>query len=462
MKSAYDRLSILDQNNLWVETPDTPMHVIAVLQVAAPPFLDESGQLKLGTIRRQVDRRLAGAPRLRQIVMPGSLLTGPPIWVDERGFDIRRHVRAASVPAPGTEEELLDVVARIDEQRLDRSHALWEFWLLTGLANGRIAIVFKLHHVIADGLAAVTLMAALFDFRAAGTVQQLPSVPDWKPQLLPRRADLIRDNLAGKLTGVRGLVGGAIRPAGWWGTIVSMPRSLRFIAGQARGAPRTSLNRPIGPRRRLGIVRVPLADVKAVAHAHSGKVNDVFLSLVAAGVRALLVQRHESVEGLTMMASVPVSMRHDVKLGNEVGTIIVALPIGQPDVSRRLAGVIQAARAAKREQSAARGMAFFSAIARSRLSGWLGRHQRFVNVFATNVAGPPVPIDVLGARVLDIIPVTPIAGNCTLAFGAFSYNGCLAITAVADAEQVTDLNVVLQGMQRDWSALSQSLAVTVP
>lgn len=460
MKSAFDRLSVQDQNNLWVETSDEPMHIMAVLQVEPEPFLDDRGQLKLGAIRRQVDRRLAGTPRLRQVVLPGSLLTGPPIWADDRGFDIRRHVHAALIPAPGTENELLDVVAAIDEHRLDRSHALWELWVLTGLANNRIAMVFKLHHAIADGLAAIALIASLFDFPSAARADH-PSIPAWSPQLPPGRADLIRDNLAGKLAVLRRLVSGSIRPAGVWQAIGRFPRWLQFVVRQSRRAPRTSLNRPIGSRRRIGVVRLSLDDVKAVAHAHGGRVNDLLLTVIAGGLRSLLMHRHESLRGLELMAGVAVSMRHDTRLGNQVGTMIVGLPVHEPDAVRRLGAVIEGTQAAKLEQSPGGGMMIFSALARSGLSRWFDRRQRFLNVLTTNVAGPPVPIAVLGGRVLDIIPVTPIAGNCTLGFGAFSYDGCLAITVVADAEQVCDLNVVLHGMERDWLALSKSVAVAV-
>ena len=461
MNSAFDRLSIQDQNNLWVETPDEPMHIMAVLQVEPEPFLDDSGQLKLGAIRRQVDRRLAGTPRLRQVVLPGSLLTGPPVWVDERGFDIRRHVHAALVPAPGMEKELLDLVATIDEHRLDRSHALWELSVLTGLGNHRIALVLKLHHAIADGLSAIALIASLFDFPSAGRVDH-PAIPAWRPRRPPRRAALIRDNLAGKLADLRRLVSGVARPAGAWLAIGSATRSVTFMVRQSRRAPRSSLNQPIGSRRRLGVVRLSLDDVKALAHARGGRVNDLLLTVIAGGLRSLLVHRHEPIEGLELMAGVAVSMRHDIRLGNQVGTMIVGLPIDEPEAVRRLGAVIERTQAAKLEQSPGGGMMIFSALVRSGLSRLFERRQRFVNVLTTNVAGPPGPVSVLGARVLDIIPVTPIAGNCTLGFGAFSYNGCLAIVIVADGDRVADLDVLIRGMEREWAALSESVVMAAP
>lgn len=119
-RTQYERLSIHDQSNMWAEAPDTPMHMIAVLQLEPAPHVDADGDPNLDEVRRRIARRMDRAPRLRQVVRPGSVLTGPPVWIDEVGFDLDRHVRAGTIPAPGDEAELLQVVSRIDEQLLDR------------------------------------------------------------------------------------------------------------------------------------------------------------------------------------------------------------------------------------------------------------------------------------------------------------------------------------------------------
>ena len=442
MGSRYDRLSIQDQNNFWVETPDTPMHIVAVLQLDSGPLVDGRGRLKLDDIRRRIARRLDRAPRLWQVVRPGSLLTGPPVWVDEVGFDLDRHVRVGTIPAPGGDAELLKVVAWIDEQRLNRSHVLWEVWFLTGLSNRRVVMVLKLHHAIADGLAAVQLMASLFDFTADGGGDDAQAQP-WKPEAPPGRWNLMRDNAAAKVAGL-GSVLTAMR---------TTPRALRLVLAQATQAPRSSINQPIGPHRRLAVIRIPLDEAKAAVHAHGGRVNDLLLAVVAAGLRALLLNRGESIDGLRLLTSVPVSTRHDSKLGNEVGVMVVPLAIDADDAGTRLDAIVRDTRAAKQEQSAVVGMMGWSLMARTGLAQLVSRRQRFVNLFVTNIAGPPVPVYVLGARLLDVYPVTPIAGNCTLGFAALSYNGCLAITAVADADRVPDLDAVIQGMQSGWAAL---------
>jgi diacylglycerol O-acyltransferase / wax synthase len=458
MPRASERLSIDDQSNLWAEAPDTPMHILAVLQVEPGAFVDGRGHLKLDSIRRRIARRLDRAPRLRQVVRPGTLLTGPPVWIDEVGFDLERHLRVGSIPAPGNEAELLEAVARIDEHRLNRSHALWEMWLFTGLSNGHIAIVLKLHHVIADGLAAVELMASFFDFTPDPDGDDGPVEP-WQPKPPPMRWTLMRDNATAKVGRLARGLATIRRPRAISRTARTTVHALLVLAAQARRAPRCSINQPIGPRRRLAAIRIPLDEAKAVGHAYGGKVNDLLLAVVAGGLRALLLTRGESIEGLTLMTSVPVSMRHDSKLGNEVGVITVPLAIDAADPGAQLEGIVRATHAAKKGQSAATGTMAFSQMARFGLARVLSRRQRYVNLFITNVAGPPMSVHVLGGRLLDVIPVVPIAGNCTLGFGALSYNGCLAITAVADADRVSDLDEVIRGMDRSWSALKRGVGV---
>jgi diacylglycerol O-acyltransferase / wax synthase len=456
VRSGFERLSLLDRNNLWLEAPDTPMHIMAVLRVDAHPLVDQRGQLKLDQIHAAIEQRLSATPRLRQIVKPGNLLTGPPVWIDEVAFDLRRHVRVQSLPPPGTERQLLDAVARIDEQRLDRSHALWELWVLPGLAGGNLALVFKLHHAIADGLAAVRLMASLFDFSADGS--SIGAAGQWQPRQPPGTRQLIADNLATAGDRLRRLAKAATQPPLVRPSMARVGHQVHAFVEQSTRAPKTTINRPISGRRLIAVFRIPLADARAIAHAHGGKINDLLLALIGGGIRALLSEIGEPLDGLELQASVPVSLRHDLELGNQVGAMVVALPIAQLDAHARLLASVRASSTARRSQVPAVQMMAWTAMARLGLGRLVSRRQRFVNLFVTNVAGPPLPVYVLGARVLDVIPVTPIAGNCSIGFGAISYDGCFSIAVVADAERWDDLDVVITGMSADWLTLVRESA----
>ncbi len=155
MDSRYDRLSLADRSNLRIERPETPAHIAGLCIVAAAPLLDAQGRLDLEMITRRLERRLGRVPMLRRIVLPAPPLCGPPLWIDDPAFSIDRHVRSTAIALPGDETSLLATTERLLRPLLDRSHPLWELWFLTGLADGQIGMLFKIHHAVADGLAAV-------------------------------------------------------------------------------------------------------------------------------------------------------------------------------------------------------------------------------------------------------------------------------------------------------------------
>jgi WS/DGAT/MGAT family acyltransferase len=217
-----------------------------------------------------------------------------------------------------------------------------------------------------------------------------------------------------------------------------------------RAAPRTSLNRPVGADRRLAIIRGRLDLTKQIAHAHHAKVNDVVLAAVAGGLRQLLAGRGEDVRGLVQRAMVTISEHHEQPgqaQGNKPGWMMVPLPLGEPDPVRRLARV--AAETAAREHQARpeAGSGIFRFVAGQR--AWYRRfpRQRSVNLVVSNVPGPPVPLYLAGARLLELFPMLPPMGNLTLVVAVLSYAGQLNLTAVADRDGCPDLAVFAQGVR---------------
>jgi hypothetical protein len=176
----------------------------------------------------------------------------------------------------------------------------------------------------------------------------------------------------------------------------------------------------------------------------------VVLAAVAGGLRELLGHRGEKVEGLVLRAAVPVSLHHEQPgqaRGNQDGMMLVPLPLGESDPVRRL-GLI-AAETTQRKQHphppGASGLMRFAAVQRAayrRLT-----RQRFMNLWVTNVPGPPVPLYLAGARLLELFPVVPIQGNLTLMVGVLSYAGQLNLTAVADRDACPDIEVFAQGVR---------------
>jgi hypothetical protein len=167
------RLTAFDLMFLRLESPDWPCHYGGLAIVAGEGLLDAAGQLRLDEMRTRLDRRVAWVPQMcRRVHHPGPLRGGP-LWVDDDRFDISRHVRELVVDPPGDELALLEATDRVYRRLLDRRRPLWELWFLTGLGDGRVGVLLKLHHAVADGLAAVAITGALFD--------REPDVPDPEP-----------------------------------------------------------------------------------------------------------------------------------------------------------------------------------------------------------------------------------------------------------------------------------------
>lgn len=454
MRSQYARLSLADRSNLRIERPETPAHIAALCVVEAAPLLDANGELDLVTIQRRLETRLPRVPVLRRVVHPVPPLCGPALWVDDPHFSIERHVQTTRIAAPGNEESLLATAEGLLRRLLDRSRPLWELWLLTGLEDGRIGLLFKVHHAIADGLAAVALIMALFDLA--------PDAPDppaqvWKPAPAPTNRELFADHLACQASAAAAALTHPLQLAR--ASSLAVRDSLGFFRAR-HAAALTSLNALPKVGRHLRVVHLDLQTARDVAHAHGAKVNDVVLSVVTGGVHELLLGRGERVEGLELTTSVPAALRSAETargdLGNASGALLVRLPAGETDAVRRLERIAANTRAAKAEQRPAYINGLFSWLAATQLAVPLARRQRFVNFFVTNVPGPTVPLYVLGARIDDVVPVLGLAGNVSIMFAALSYCGRLNVLVSADEVACPDVDVLVAGMRRAWDELASA------
>jgi diacylglycerol O-acyltransferase / wax synthase len=425
-----ERLSPLDMSNLRVEDHGLPMHVAALLilekgELATPRGLD--------VLREAIAGRLCLVPRLRQVLYWPRPGLGPPVWTDCADFDVREHVRIRPVPAPGDEAALLQACAELNEPQLDRSRPLWQLWLLTGLADGGCALLIRLHHVVADGIAAMAMLGALFDL---GPAIPVPAAPGWVPEPAPSVAELATDRLGRTRLAVARATRRAGHPAVLAARLSQLAQQARQAANDGR-APQLSLNVPVGGRHRLVLVRADLERVRTAAHAQGGTVNDVVLTAVAGGARRLLQGRGELTSGLVVKASVPVSIRGPVQAGasgNRVGVMIVPLPVGKSSSADCLVAIIQATRERKRRppyQPSARLLQRWFVHAMSR--------QRVVNLLVSNLPGPTTPLSCAGTGVREMFQIGVVQGNVPVSVGVLSYAGQLNVEIVGDPDAVPDL-----------------------
>ena len=196
--------------------------------------------------------------------------------------------------------------------------------------------------------------------------------------------------------------------------------------------------------------------VKAVAHAYGATVNDLLLAAVTGGLRALLVARGLPTDGLILYASVPVALRaraDTAALGNQVGLMIVPLPVGEPDPVQRLVQVARATTERKRRPERLASLRPVGSLTILRALNRYSRHQRIVDVFVTNVPGPQRPLYLLGARLLEAFPVVQVAGNVPLSVAVLSYAGQLNIGIQSDPDGCPDLDVFADGLRQSLEEL---------
>ena len=449
-----EALRPLDAAFIHLESAAQPMHMGSIGYFDAAGLRDETGRPRLDDLRAQIESRLHLVPKLRQRVVASPLRQAPPTWVDDAGFDIANHVRLVRVPAPGSEDQLLAVCEDLLATPLDLDRPLWEVWMVDGLADGRMAIVDKLHHAMADGLAGVELVTVIFDFA------QPPEGPAraWEPAPPPPGALAVARDL-GRLAAVP--LRGALfaldclgHPLRHLGRAARVADALRSLTGPHLLAPRLSINVPVTAGRRLAVVRLSLDDLRQVGHRFGVTVNDVLLAIVARGVGTLLASRGEPVSGREVHLMVPVGFEHDTEhhvLGNRVSALVVRAPLGPLDPVARLRAVADDVGRDKVHHQQLAAQAAFGVLeplpqrALAGVTGMVG-HQPLVNMVVTNVPGPPVALSALGATMTEAVAFVPIAGNLSLGVAALSYLGQLTLGVLADRSGCPDLDEFAKGL----------------
>lgn len=451
-----DRLSAVDRLMLW---PDKvwPQDIGALAVLDGTGLLDPDGRFRIEAVTAAIEGRLHLVPRLRQrLYVPGGWRGGP-LWVDAAAFDVTDHVRVFPVPAPGDEAQLLLATEQLRRRRMDRSRPLWEMWFLPGLRERRIGVFMRLHHAIADGMAGVATLGAVLD---AVPDTPIASARTWTPAPLPSSHDLFADNLRRHVEDLGRALSTLGRPISSVRRAAAAWPGVRDIFAEKPG-PETSLNRRVGADRTFALIRSRIDLVKEVAHAHDAKVNDVLLTAIAGGLRALLRDREEPIEDVIPIY-VPVSLHQqqggDAR-GNLVSQMVVPLPVGVPDPGRRLRRIAAETARRKAMSHPNLGMLFHGGILGRVLGAVVVKllSRQRVNVTSADLPGPPSPLYLAGARVLEMFPVLPLVARESLAVGALSYAGQFNLMAVADKDAYPDIEAFAAGVRGDLQALEMEV-----
>jgi WS/DGAT/MGAT family acyltransferase len=460
MHRRLDRVTAPDLMLIWPQEQGWPQYIGALITLDGRSLFDGEGRFLIEPMREAIARRLHLAPRFRQVLYWPRPGLGWPVWADAQSFDIAEHVRVHPVPSPGDERQLLLACETLRRRPLHRARPLWHMWFLAGLSDQRVALFIKMHHAIADGVAGVATLAAFLD-PVADPPQM--SAPAWSPSPLPSTRELFRDNLRRRRRELGRALSALTQPIATARRLRRSWPAAREIFAEGR-APRTSLNRRIGSDLRLAIIRGSLDVAKTIAHTHRATVNDVLLTAVAAGYTDLFRSRGEPIEDVVLRAFVPVSLHQEQPgqaRGNVDAGMLVPLPIGEPDDIRRLQ-TIAADTAERKKKSRPPAGSMFRTVLLQRAFLRLMPRQRFMNAYVTNVPGPPIPLYVAGAPLLEIFPIVPLTANISIGVGALSYAQQFNLAVVADRDLCPDLEVFADAVRRCLGALESRVAPTEP
>lgn len=432
------------------------------------------GDLDFERFVDHVARRIQLVPRYwqRLVPVPGGIAF--PAWVDDPAFDLRNHLTAVTLPPPASDEQLAMLAAEFFAVPMRRDHPLWEIRLVHGLSGGRTAHVAKVHHCLADGVGGVGLLAAILD----PTPEPRPLRPRRKagPPPIPDAVALLTDALFDRaLQQVRLNERIAL-------TLLDPRRAVDIVRTIARAfweagpyfavaAPPTPWGHRLHSPNRVAWQSVPFDDVRALATALHGSINDLALALIAGGLARYLESQGVPTRGLVIRALLPVNVRRGDDadaLGNRVSFMLAGLPVGVRDARERFRLIHREVSHLKRRRQAdgieelIQRLGDLPPAVHAVTGRTLVLPNFLTNLICTNVAGPLQPLYMLGHRMLDHYPWVPLGWRMGLSVAIMSYDTRLYFSVTADRDTPGDITLVTQGIADAFHELRAETVLPEP
>ena len=463
------RLTALDAQMLYLESPRTPNHLAAMWTYAPPP----EGPISYDDVLERVRSRLHGASAFRERVSYVPFRLDYPYWLRDPDFDLEFHVRHIRLPRPGGWQQFCSLVSRLYAYPLDLTRPPWELWFIEGLdqiphlAPGSFATLLKVHHAAVDGVAGLQMTAALHDSQPEAPAVSGPEQV-WEPDPMPSSRWLVGRGLTNNLQSPVRLAGAVTRAAP---AIVRVANGVgrRRISLPPRGAPSTRFNGKVTPHRVFDARRFPLSDISGIRRAFPGStVNDVIVATVGGAVRAYLESKSELPQE-PLIAIMPISVRAPQdggKAGNQFTFMPVSTGSDRGDAGQRLAAVTRSTKNAK-ELAEALGARTLVGISEAMPGALVGLATRFsaslsggaFNMTITNVPGPQRPLYFCGAQAVDSLGAGPFGEGVGLIHLVGSYLGNLVCNIVADREMMPDPQFYAECLDGSFRALLQAAGV---
>ena len=449
-------MSRVDTAWLRMERPTNPMMITGVLMFAEP--------MSLVQLKKVIQQRFLAYKRFAQKPVEGA--TGAQ-WVEDEHFDLDWHVRLSGLPgkgSPAAEKKALERFAsQLASSPLDPTKPLWQFHLVERYQGGS-ALVARIHHCYADGIALVQVLLSLTDTsRDSSKASRLDKAwlkQDAEP--VARRVGAVDKYMK---------LGGKMLKQGM--AMYRDPTLAGLIAKEGGEIARelvTALALPDDPpsllRGRLGVSKrvawaepLDLEEVKAVGRACECTVNDVLMAAAAGALRGYMLERGEALDGMTLRATVPVNLRpleHAKKLGNHFGLVFLELPVGEANPLRRLERVADCMNQLKNSRQAivAYGLLAALGVAPPPLQELaLEMFSRKASAVATNVPGPQQALYMAGCTLRDMMFWVPQTGSIGIGLSILSYRGQVHFGLISDARLIPDPDNVIRRFGAEFDKL---------
>ena len=468
-QQQVDRLSWGDSVFLHLERDGMPLNVACVCIL--------EGEIPFKACVEFVESKLPLIPRYLKRVVPPLFNIGLPSWEYDPTFDIRNHVREATLKH-GSDGPLKTLAGKILSTVMDRQHPLWDLTLVHGLKDNRSGLVFRLHHCLADGIGGVGIMNVMMD--ASPVAAPLPRrklrlrVPPPRNVLTSLTngvVDSYSDFAKRILDALANITSVAERLATNGGTMAP-DEFTRLLPELTASTERLRFNVLYRGPQKFAWAEIPLEEIKTIRHACGTSVNDVILALVTATIQRYLELHGDVVKGRQFRMMVPVNLRggdSPDELGNRISLVPVTVPLDIRDPRKLLAAVHKRTELLKRAHTAelvslAGGLIGMIPSSAQALAGHLISRAPFTpfNMVCTNVPGPQYPLYLLGHKILHCYPYVPVGGEMALNCAILTYDGTALFGFSGDVHAAPDLRRLETFLKLSFTELREAAGVRPP
>jgi len=457
-------MSNVDAAWLHMESPTNLMLIVGVMS-----FYEK---LEFSELKELIEDRLLPFERFRQKAVTSAVPGVGPRWVDDPYFNLRSHLQRVALPDPGGQKELQEMVSTIMSTPLDFSKPLWQFQYIENYRGGS-ALVVRIHHCIADGIALIRVLLSLTDDSPSGSPKSRRTRRKRKPlgggfwlpevvndavysvgRITARMVDKTLETLTDPARAAQMVTEGA-KGTGVLARLATMPADPDTIfKGELTTAKRCAWSEVLS-----------LDEVKAYSKAQGATINDVLLTGVTGAIRRYMIGRKAEVNGLNIRAVVPVNLRPEsdvIKLGNKFGLVFLALPVGIADRGERL---VELKRRMDKIKTSSEPMVIYAILNAVGLTGpkvesvALQLFGSKATGVMTNLPGPREEIFLAGKAMRSMMFWVPQSARLGLGVSILSYAGQVRLGVATDSGLVPDPESIIEAFHEEMKSMMRNTEV---